>query len=459
MEDSLGGSFTLAAALQRLHAAGALARREASDLWPDLNGFSEAEGTFRTFAPNSGFFALGLEASYEVDLWGQIHSRVEAEQLRASATEADYHAVALTLSAEIARTWFSLIEAHAQLKVLAEQLKTNLAGVQSLETRFGGGDEEIGLADVLRQRQLAESTREQIVIARSRVDVLEHRLAVLQGRPPQGATYEAGSTLPELPALPATGLPSELVQRRPDVHRDYLAILAADRDLAAAISDQYPRLNLAGSLTTLADSPAILFRDWILVIAGQLIGPIIDGGQRRAEVDRTSAVLHQLVADYGQSVLLAFSEVEDALALERFQRQRLESLNKQYILAKQAAKELRDSRKKFGDEITGTTYLDELTATIAEQQLQRDMLSARLDLILTRIALYVALAGSFGTCPEVIVDDSLPSTGIDERLPATAIIAELDADPDLDGRLRLHSRRGSRGDRGDQPDGANRSAD
>jgi NodT family efflux transporter outer membrane factor (OMF) lipoprotein len=459
IEYSLGGSFTLAAALQRLRAAQALARREASDLWPDFNGVADAEGTLRTFAPNDSRFALGLDASYQVDLWGEIGSRVEAERLRASATEADYHAVALTLSAEIARTWFALIEAHAQLELLDEQLETNLTGLKLQETRFGGGGEGVGSADVLRQRQLVESTREQIVIARAGVDVLEHRLAVLQGRPPQRATYYVGSDLPTVPPLPVTGLPSELLQRRPDVRRDYLALLAADRDLASAISAQYPRLNLAGALTTLADNPANLFHDWIFAIAGQVISPLIDGGQRRAEVDRNAAVLHQLVADYGQTVLIAFSEVEDALALERYQRQRIDSLNKQYELARQASEQLRDRYFRFGEEIGETEYLDVLTATITEQQLQRDMVSARLDLILTRIALYLALAGSFDPHPQVIVDDRPPRRVIHERPSETTNITPLDSDRDFIDRLPVYSCRGSSRDCGDQPDRADRTTD
>src|SRR5690606_29984318 len=97
---SLDGNFPLAAALQRLRAAQALARREASDLWLDVDGVAEAEGTFFSAGDNQSLFALGIDAGYQVDLWGEISSRVEAERLRASATQADYHAIALTLSAE-----------------------------------------------------------------------------------------------------------------------------------------------------------------------------------------------------------------------------------------------------------------------------------------------------------------------------------------------------------------------
>jgi len=501
IDRALDGNFTLAATLQRLRAAQALARRESSDLWPDVNGFGEAEGTFRSDGPEESFFALGLDASYEVDLWGRIGSRVQAEWLRASATEADLQAVALTLSAEIARTWFSLIEAHAQLALLDRQLTSNLTGLELQETRFGGGDDRVGSADVLRQRQLVESTREQKVVVQSRIDVLEHRLAVLQGQPPQEKSYNTGAELPTLPPLPNTGLPSELLQRRPDVRRDYLALWAADRDVASAVSAQYPRISLFASVTTAAESPEKLFREWIVVTAGQLIAPLIDGGQRRAEVDRNAAVLHQLVADYGQTVLTAFSEVEDALALERYLRQRIDSLDKQYDLARQASKELSDRYFRFGEEIGETEYLDVLTATTAEQQLQRDILSARLELVLIRISLYLALAGGFEThahdqvgdqqpepvgAPEPIdppepndppepselpepldppEPDSLPEPDRapndvrDERRLETATLTPLDSDPHLGVRLPMHSGR-RRGDgRGDQPDRTDRTAD
>lgn len=389
---SLDGSFTLTAALQRLRAAQAQARREASDLFPDVDGLADAEGVFRSDGPEESFFALGLGAAYEVDLWDRIESHAEAEQLRAAATDADYYAVALTLSAEIARTWYSLIEAHAQLALLAEQIETNEIGLELQEARFGLG--QVRSADVLRQRQLVESTRAQTLVVQSRIDVLEHRLAVLQGLPPQEARYDTGAVLPDLPPLPATGLPSDLIQRRPDVQRDFLALWAADRDLASAISDQYPRLNLSASVSTIAESPERLFSEWIAATAGQIIAPLIDGGQRRAEVDRTAFTLRLRVAEYGQSVLVAFREVEDALAREQYQAELIENLTKQVELARQASVQLREQYL-----IGEAEYLDVLTAITQEQRLQRDTLSARLELVLNRIALYLALAGDFDTRP------------------------------------------------------------
>ncbi|WP_461508641.1 TolC family protein [Rhodopirellula baltica] len=408
---ALQGNFTLAAALQRLYAARAVTRREASDLWPDLNGVADYGSTMGPGRDRSSFI-WGLDAGYQVDLWGEIESRVDAERLRTSATREDYHAIALTLTAEIARTWFSLIEGHAQIKLLNEQLDNNEMGLALQEARFASG--LIRSPDVLRQRQLVEATLEQIVVEKVRIEVLEHQLAVLLGEMPQAAEYDPGSILPPLPALPSTGLPSELLQRRPDVRRDYLAFRAADRDLASAISAQYPRINLTGSLLNVSESPETLFRDWFVSIGAQMIAPLFDGGQRRAEVDRNAAVKRELFNVYGQTMLNAFSEVEDALAQERYQLERIEHLENQVELARQSSEQLREQYL-----ISDATYLDVLSAITAQQRLQRETLSAQLDLVLIRVSLYLALAGDFDTRPQDFellesTVEIIPETVVDE---------------------------------------------
>ena len=386
---AVDNNFSLAAALQRVAAARALTRREASDLLPDLNGVAGFNSTFGPGADRTAY-TLGADVAYQVDLWGQIESRVDAERFRADATCADYQAIALTLSADIARTWFALIEAYAQVELLEIQIETNQTGLDLQESRFGLG--LIRSADVLRQRQLLESTYEQSVVAQSNVEILEHQLAVLLGEMPQTASYDTGSALPELPPLPSAGLPSELVLRRPDVRRDFLLLQAADRDLASAISARYPRLSLTGSLLSIADRPETIFRDWFTSIGSQLIAPLFDGGQRRAEVARTCAVKQALFNQYSQTILVAFREVEDNLAQEKYQRLRIERLEKQVKLAGQASDQLRE-QYLIGD----AEYLDVLSAITGQQSLQRQLLSAQLNLVLIRVSLYLALAGDFDT--------------------------------------------------------------
>jgi outer membrane protein TolC len=259
-----------------------------------------------------------------------------------------------------------------------------------MEARYRAG--QARRADILRQRQLLESVREQHHIAAARAATIEHQLAVLLGRPPQQGVEAAARALPPLPPLPDTGLPAALVQRRPDVRAAFLRLRAADREVAAAVRSQYPRLTLDASLLTTDRGASVLFEDWVSAFAAGLTAPLLDAGRREAEVDRTRAVAERRLAEYGQAVLTAFRDVEDALVREREQRRRLASLREQVRLAARSYEEL---RRQYRGGLTG--YLDVLTALADTQALRRDLLSARLELVEIRIGLYRALAGGFAT--------------------------------------------------------------
>jgi outer membrane protein TolC len=167
---------------------------------------------------------------------------------------------------------------------------------------------------------------------------------------------------------------------------------AADRDVAAAITAQYPRFTITTSVQARSNNFENLFSNWAYSLGGNLLAPIFYGGRLSAEVDRTEAVMDEQLYLYGQSVLVAFREVEDALIQEQKQVERIGIIAKQLELAKQSYEQL---QIEF---INGfSEYLDVLTALNAEQQLRRDLVDARLNLIEFRIALYRSLAGGFET--------------------------------------------------------------
>lgn len=394
VDQALQANFDLETAWQRLREARAIATREAASLYPDLNGQLGGEINGSDEGENGEAFRLGLVSEYEVDLWGRISSSVEAARLRAEGSRADFQTAALTLSAEVARSWFQLTVARQQLDLLQEQVATNADLLTLLTHRFGSG--QIRRADILRQRQLLESTREELLAAESRVAVGEHQLAVLLGQPPRQAGALATGVLPSLPPLPATGLPAELVQRRPDVERDFLQLQAADKDLAVAISNRYPRLSLTASLSIEDENAADLFDDWGHALAANVVAPLFDAGERRAEVERSEAVKQQLLFTYGQTILTAFQEVEDALVQEAKQLEQIERIEEQIALAEETYQQLQL------EYLNGVSdYLDVLTSLTDAQQLRRDLLSANLALLEFRIALYRALAGGFETEKEL----------------------------------------------------------
>ena len=403
VDQALASNFNLKTAWTRLREARAIVERESSRLYPHLDGLIQGEIS-RGDSGVDERLRLGLTSDYEVDLWGRIESSVEAERYRARATLADYRTAALSLSAEVVRTWYQLVEAHNQYDLLTDQIETNQKVLSLLKTRFGSG--QIRQADILRQEQLVESTREQRLATESRMQVLEHQLAVLLGKaPPEEVRYTRGD-LPDLPPLPKTGLPAELVRRRPDVVSAFHGVRAADSDLAVAISNQYPRLTLTASLSTTESDSSNLFDEWARSFAGDLVAPLLDAGQREAEVGRTRAVKMQRLYEYGQTILTAFQEVEDALIQEKKQHQRIRSLEMQVRLANETYKRLKyEYFNGAGD------YIDVLTALTDEQRLRRDLLSARLALLEFRIALYRALAGGFKTSREAEKDGDSAGPG------------------------------------------------
>lgn len=391
IDSALTSNFTLLTAWERLRAAEAVVDRESSLLFPTFEATGSAQADrFSDNSQDSEQLQLGLSSSYEIDLWGRIGSSIDAEQFRAQATFYDYQTAALSLTAEIVRTWYRLADAQNQLALVNEQIDTNLTVLELLNNRFEIG--QIQSVDVLRQQQLVEATREQRTYAEARVRTLEHQLSVLLGQSPQTGIDFRPEDLPQLSPLPSTGIPTDLVQKRPDVQSAFASLRAADNDLAAAISNQYPRLSISASASTAAESAGALFEDWAISFAGNLLAPVFYGGELRAEVDRNEAVKNQQLYEYGQTILTAFREVEDALIREKKQVESIDSIERQLELASQAYRQLRIQY------LNGSgNYLDVLTALDDIQQLRRDLLSTRLTLVEYRISLYRALAGSFET--------------------------------------------------------------
>ncbi|HEX5679026.1 MAG TPA: efflux transporter outer membrane subunit [Alcanivorax sp.] len=387
VDRSLGANLDLQAAYERLNQARAVRERQQAGLFPSLEARAGAERR-DDGAGASDSFSVGLAAEYELDLWGRIRAQVEAEAFRVAATRADYQTAALSLAAEVSNTWFQLLAQRTQRALARVQLQTNQDVLSLIRARFAVG--QSASADVLRQRQLVEASREQLLTVQARIQVLEHQLAVLLGEPPNGVALPGGATLPALPPLPATGVPADLVRRRPDLRRAYYQLQAADAELAAAVADRFPRLTLSASLSNETTDSSDLFGDWLATLAGNLVMPLIDGGQRRAEARRFRSLREQRLYEYGQAALVAFQEVEDALIQERQQRRRMDSLSEQLELADSAYRQLRIQY------VNGTVaYLDVLSALQERQDLRRTLITARQELLAFRVALYRALAGGF----------------------------------------------------------------
>jgi NodT family efflux transporter outer membrane factor (OMF) lipoprotein len=391
IDSALLHNFDLAATWQQFLAAKATVSREASNKWPQIDVSAQTAENFPINDFRGGENTqLSMSASYELDLWGRINTAVQAEKFRAEANLFDYRTAAISLSAEIASTWYQLLAANKQLNITEEQIATNEDIIKLMRSRFVGG--QLRAVDVLRQAQLLESTKEQHIIFSTNVRLLKNQLAVLLGRQPQEKITYAEKDLPIIPEIPETGLSLELVRRRPDLQQAHALLLAADRDMASAVRSKYPRLSINTQGQFRSNNFDNLFDNWAYSIAGNVLMPLFYGGQLNAEVNRTEAIKQQRLYEYGQATLEAFREVEDGLVQDIMQKQRLKNIGRQLELASQSNQQL---RTEF---LNGfSPYLDVLLGLDQEQQLRRDYVSAQLQQIQVRIALYRALAGSFET--------------------------------------------------------------
>ncbi len=389
IEKALSDNKNLLAVAEKLMQSQALARKAGADLIPslDITG-SVTKSRSRTdgITSTKSSLLLGFAASYEIDLWGRLQATEDASIFTVRATEQDIDAAALSLAAQVANVWYRLAASFDQLDLLKQQLEVNEQALQLIQLRFNAG--QVGISDILQQKQLIESKNGELAQERATAKVLQNQLAVLCGIAPGKLEIPVRPQLINLPQLPQTGVPSDLLNNRPDIQSSFLSLLAADKTVAAAVANRYPRLSISANLNTSGTHTRDLFDNWLASLAANVVGPLLDGGLRRAEVDRTKAVAREKLHLFGDSVLGAVAEVEDALIQEKEQQVLLESLGIQLQLATKTLENLKD-RYKHGVE----DYQRVLSAQLSQASLQRSLVSGHRQLISYRIDLYRALGG------------------------------------------------------------------
>ena len=393
MDRVVDANFSLAAARSRLEQARAAARIAFGAQLPTLDMNADASATRRHPGINTEQYTVGAAAGYEVDLWGRLNSAADAAALQARASRGDLRAAAITLTARTATTYYGVLRQRALTELLRRQEQTNRQVEELAELRYRNGAASID--ELLRQRQLVERTVADLATAVGELQRLRAELAALLALPgPDALELTAGHALVDVPPLPDTGVPSVWLNRRPDLQAAFLRVRAADADLASAIANRYPRLDLSASIETLAARPSSLFADWVSRFVGNLTAPVFRGGQLAGEVERQRAARAVAFNDFAQTALDAVAEVESVLWAERTDRARRRSLQRQVELGQRALEQLRFSYRNGA-----VDFLDVLDAQTTLQTSQRQLLQVRWDLVVDRIDLARAIAGGWRVEP------------------------------------------------------------
>lgn len=361
----------IAQAVARLRAAQAAVAGSRAGLLPSLGASGTATRARSATGSGGGTnnsYSLGLNASWELDLWGRLSGAVDASQAQAQASSADLAAARLSLQASLAQAYFALRTAEAQQRLLQESLAAYEQSWQLTRNRERAG--VASSADVAQAEAQYKSTQAQLIEAGTSRAQLEHALAALLGLAPAAFDLPATGLLPAPPLVPAE-LPAELLRRRPDIAAAERRVAAANADLGVARTAYFPALTLSGAagyrgarLSDLVSAPQLF---WSLGPA--LAATLFDGGARDASVESARAALDLATAGYRQSVLTALQEVEDNLAAATSLAQQ-QQVQTEAVAAAQRALDVVSNQYRAGT----VAYLNVLSA-------QTTVLAARRSLI------------------------------------------------------------------------------
>lgn len=356
---------TLKVSYQQYMSARALVQQARSQLFPTLavqpsgtrTQLSQNRPTFTTLSPNQySDIALTGDISYEVDLWGQVRRTVESARENAQASAGDLENVSLSLHSDLAVDYFSMRGLDLQKQLLDATVIDFEKALQLTQARYRGG--VASDVDVAQAETQLETTRAQAIetgVARAQ---FEHAIAVLTGE--TASTFSIppsplAATPPEIPL----GLPSELLERRPDIAAAERRVASANAQIGVAIAAYYPQVSLfaaggfeSAAIGTLIQGPSALWS-----VGGSAVQTVLDGGRRRAVTQQARDNHEATVASYRENVLEAFQQVEDNLAALRLLEQELTTQQVAVASARRSV-DLSTTRYKRGI----TTYLEVLTA-------------------------------------------------------------------------------------------------
>ena len=346
----------------------ALLRYDRAAFYPAINGGAAATRnrisnnrppSLSTDGVTYSDYQIPLELSYEVDVWGRVRKTVEAQRGQAQASAADLATVNLSLHAQLALFYFQARSLDAQEQLLNSTVEQYQQALELTESRFKGG--VASEVEVQQASTQLETTRAQAIDVGVLRSQFEHAIATLIGKPPASFTLAALPLTAPPPAIPAQ-LPSELLERRPDIAAAERRMASANAQIGVAKAAYYPVLSLnaaggfeSGVITTLLSGPSIFWS-----AGASAAAPIFDAGRRRANLDQAQAAYDETVANYRQTVLTGFQQVEDNLAGLRILEKEA-ATQQRAVIASQKYLELALTRYRGGI----TSYLEVTTAQSA----------------------------------------------------------------------------------------------
>lgn len=400
VERTVGENFDIAIAMTRIRQADAQARISAAALYPTLSGsvdgsrslrpgtLSSKRGPFSESVGNT--FSLGLSASYEIDFWGKNRATADAGRLAADATRFDRDVVALTAVSSVASTYFQVLAAQDRLRIAQENIGAAERTLKAIQARLSVGTAT--QLDTAQQESVVAQQKATVPALELSLRQAKVALAVLVGETPAAVTIKGGSlNAIAVPAVRA-GIPSQLLQRRPDIVEAEARLTSQEATLYAARAALYPSISLTGQGGLESAVLKNLLRPdaAFASAAAGLVQPILDGGNLRARVELERGTADELIATYRRTIVSAFADVENALIAVQ-ENTRHERLQAETVASARRAYNITEQRLREGT-IDIVTLLNTQQTLFQAQDL---LLQIRLQKLTSYVDLFKALGGGW----------------------------------------------------------------
>ncbi|MCD4719202.1 MAG: efflux transporter outer membrane subunit [Desulfobacula sp.] len=393
IKDALDRNFDLKILNNRIVQSKAKVEKEEASFFPDF-GFSlggqkkgvqikEIHSGSSTY-DGSHSWDGSLTGSYTADIWGEAAAGKQARELSLKAAEQDLRVSTLELTANISEIWIDIIAVRKKKSILDNQIKINKILLELQKLRFANG--KANALDVSQQREALAEASSQVPLLEKQERLLLNALAFLSGRTVMDAIGVKTKLLPEPVPLPGVGIPSDLLENRPDIQAARMRLFSSQREVTAARADLLPSFKLTTQALFSSGKLDLLFHNWIATLAASIAGPIFDGGLRKAEVKRARAVAQEQLNLYARTVAKAIHEVEDRLVGIQKQDAYIQLLEQELNAVRLT---LKDARLQYQN--GQSSYLSYLIAWTKIERLERQLVGERASIIKERIGLHRAL--------------------------------------------------------------------
>ena len=376
----------------------AVVRQSQSSLYPTIgysgsvqqqSGRTGSSTAIVSVGSSTSQWSVGSTLSWEIDVWGRIRRQIESDAAAAQASAADLMSARLSAQSTLITNYFSLRISDERKRVLQASVAAFGRALEIVRNQFNAGT--VSQLDVAQAQAQYDQTRAQLVAEGVNRAQFEHAIAVQIGRAPAEVSVAVAPLPREVPTVDA-GLPSALLERRPDIAAAERQMQAANAQIGVAVAAYYPDITLNASLNFASTMLSALFQaaNMVWSVGPALAGTAIDGGGRAAQVEGARANYDKTVATYRQTVLTAFQQVEDALAQQRILQQQ-EDVQRIALAAARSAEQLAFNQYRDGT----VPYTTVITTQTTALQNELTLLSIRQSRLIASATLVTALGGGW----------------------------------------------------------------